>query len=229
MAKIIPGHTESEIRKLFADRYGTELTRGQIGNTKTRLGVKSGTHGGRFAKGCTPHNKGRTWDEMGYSEELRESMLANCFKPGHMPANAKDKPVGYERVTRDGYVEVKIAERPSRPFRNDNFKLKHRLVWEQHNGRPVPPGHHIVFADGDKRNFDPDNLVAVSRSDWAVIANSEIEYSDRETLLAAVDIAQLRRGIYAARCRERNCKRCGEEFKPRFAHQRTCDKCLGRE
>lgn len=229
MARIIPGHTEREIRKLFAERYGIELTEGQINNTKVRLGIKSGTHGGRFEKGHIPYNKGRTWDEMGYSEESRKAMLSTCFKPGNMPANAKDKPVGYERVSKEGYIMVKVADRPSKPFRNDNFKQKHRLVWEQANGRPVPPGHHIVFADGDRRNFDPDNLVAVSRSDWAVIANSEIEYSDRETLLAAVDIAQLRRGIYAARCRERNCRKCGDEFKPRFPNQRTCDKCLGRK
>ena len=229
MRIFIPGHTEQEIRTLFEHRFGITLNSSQIKNIKAKLGVKSGTHGGRFEKGRVPFQKGKTWEEQGRSKESNERSLSTCFKKGNVPHNAKDKPIGYERVNRDGYVEVKIADRPSNPYCNDNFKAKHRLVWEQANGRPVPPSTVIVFADGDKGNFDPDNLVAVPRSAWSLIQREGYQYTDRETLLRAVDIANLRSSIFKARCRKRKCRKCGETFKPRFPHQRTCDECLGRD
>ena len=43
------------------------------------------------------------------------------------------------------------------------------LLWEQRHGRPVPDGHLVLFADGDRRNFDPANLLLVSRAELAVM------------------------------------------------------------
>lgn len=51
--------------------------------------------------------------------------------------------------------------RPSNPFCNDNFVLKHRFLWETANG-PIPKGHKVIFADGDKTNITLDNLIMVS-------------------------------------------------------------------
>lgn len=226
MRSVIPGHTEQQIRDAFQERFGEVLTESQIGNAKRRLGVKSGTTGGRFEKGRVPANKGRTWEEQGISPEAQARSRSTCFKKGGMPHNAKDKPVGYERVSRDGYVEVKVAERPTRSDRNDNFRPKHHLVWEEANGRPVPPSTMIVFANGDKRDFDPANLVAVPRSLWAVISRDRIPYSDRETLEAAMGLARLKSGLHEAQTRERACGACGRTYKPRYERQRTCDACL---
>lgn len=224
----IPGHSEAEIRAAFAERFGTVLDKGQISNAKTRLGVRSGTVGGRFEKGHVPATKGLTWAEYG-TMDGHERSRATCFRKGNLPHNAEGKHVGYERVSKDGYVEVKVAERPSRPDCNDNFRMRHHLVWEEANGRPVPPSTMIVFADGDNRNFDPENLVAVPRRLWAVISHNRIPYADAETLRAAMAVAEARGAVHAARCRPRECASCGAEFSPRFPRQRTCDACLGRE
>lgn len=228
MREYIPGHEEREIREAFARRFGYTLTEGQIANEKVRLGVKSGTCGGRFEKGQPPVNKGKTWDEF-MSPEGQAASRATQFKKGNEPLQGKRVPVGSERVSKDGYVEVKVRRFSERPCTNRCWRMKHALVWEEANGRPVPDGHVIAFADSDKRNFDPDNLVAVPRELWAVIHNENIEYADRRTLLAAVDIARVRRAIYGARCRPRPCKRCGAEFRARYPTQKTCDECLGRE
>lgn len=227
MARIIPGHTEREIRAMFLEEYGIELTEGQIGNTKTRLGIKSGTTGGRFQKGCVPSNKGKKWHEF-RSVESHEKCLKTAFRKGNEPWNGKRKLVGDERVSRDGYIEVKVKRLNDRPSTNKCWRPKHHIIWEQANNQPVPPSTQIVFADGNKRNFNPENIVAVPRQEWSVICHEGLQYNDRETLLAAVDIARLKRGIHKARCRQRNCKRCGAEFNPRYANQRTCDDCLGR-
>ncbi len=227
MRGFVPGHTEPEIRGAFAERFGIVLTESQIGNAKTRLGVRSGTHGGRFEKGGEPANKGRP-----ISEWMSPESIARCaegrFKKGNVPHSAEGKPVGYERVTKDGYTEVKVADRPSRTDRNDNFKMKHWLVWEEAHGEPVPPHTVIVFSDGDKRNFEPSNLVAVPRRLWSIISRQKIPYADPDTLRAAMRVAEARSAISGAMKRPRECGCCGEVFAPRFAHQRTCDSCLGR-
>lgn len=225
MRSIIPGHTEQEIRDAFQERFGEVLTESQIGNAKRRLGIKSGTTGGRFERGHVPANKGKTWDEMGVSPEAQARSRATCFKKGDLPHNAKDKPVGYERVSRDGYVEVKVRDGRQEQA-NENFRPKHHLVWEEANGQPVPPSTMIVFANGNKRDFDPANLVAVPRSLWAVISREGIPYSDRETLETAMSFARLKSGLHEAQTRERACGACGRTYKPRYQHQRTCDACL---
>ena len=107
--------------------------------------------------------------------------------------------------------------------------MKHHIVWEQANGEPVPPHAMIVFADHDRRNFDPGNLVAVPRGLWAAICHEGIPYHDRESLIVAMDIARLKGGVFEAQMRPRACRKCGQEFKPRYIRQRTCDRCLERK
>lgn len=222
----IPGHTEREIADAFEERFGRRLKDYQIGNRKTALGVTSGTTGGRFVKGQAAHNKGRSWDEQGISPESQARSRSTCFKKGNVPHNAKDKPVGYERVNRDGYTEVKVADRPSSPDCNDNFRMKHHLIWEEANGQPVPPSTMIVFADRDKRNFDPQNLVAVPRGLWATISKRGIPYYDRESLEAAMALARLDQAAFDRKLTERGCVTCGKTFKPRYPRQRNCDGCI---
>lgn len=143
-----------------------------------------------------------------------------------MPRNGY-QPIGTERVeARDGYVYVKIAERKIDPkSAHDNWKPKHHLVWEQHNG-PIPPSTQIVFADHDKRNFDPCNLVAVPRNLWATISRDGISYCDAESLRTAMNIAKLKNIKSEIQKKPRPCVKCGCEFKPRFARQRKCDECI---
>jgi hypothetical protein len=223
----VPGHTESEISAEHERIYGTPLTRGQVKSMKGNLGVRSGTHGGRFEKGHESWNKGKTWDEI-MPTESQERSRRTCFAKGNMPHNAEGKPLGCERVDCDGYTWVKVAERPSRPDCNDNWKQKSWLVWEEANGRPVPPDTNIVFANGDKSDFRPENLVAVPRALWAVIARNGWGFHDAPSLRSCMLLAELKAKINAAELSPRECRRCGAEFAPRNKGQRTCDACLGR-
>ncbi len=226
LREFIPGHMQNEIISEFQKRFDITLTKSILGNLKRKLGVKSGTHGGRFKPGQVPLNKGKTWDELGIDKATQDKMRQTSFKKGSIPANAKDKPVGYERVNVDGYTEVKVANSPSKHGGSDNFRLKHHLVWEEANGRPVPPMTVIVFADHDKTNFNPNNLVAVPREYWIVISARGIQYYNRESLEQALMIAKVERGIRKRRCDPRKCSSCGHVFTPRYPHQKTCDSCI---
>lgn len=191
----VPGHTEREISAEHERIWGFSLTEGQIGNAKTKLGVRSGTRGGQFRKGQEPPNKGLTWDEMGFTDEQRERMIATQFRKGNRPHNS-----GHlldERVTKDGYVQVKVDPRNAKnPM--GYWIGKGQFVWMQANGRDWPDGHRCVFADGNNRNFDPDNIVAVPNDLYPIVqgaVRNQMGYHDRETLEVAITSARLTRAV----------------------------------
>lgn len=111
----------------------------------------------RFPKGHVPANKGKKMPEDVY-EKARKTM----FRKGNVPAN--HKPVGYERINVDGYVEVKVAE-------PNKFRLKHRIVWEENFGT-IPSGYNVQFRDKNQQNLNPDNLYLISRSEQLKKENS---------------------------------------------------------
>lgn len=222
-----PGHDIYEIIDEFERLHGIRLSVYAMKNAKQRYGARSGTNAGQFQKGGTPANKDKTWDEMGLSEQAKANCRRTQFKKGDIPHNAVDIPVGSERVDVEGYTLVKVAEHCT-PGKNDNWRLKHNVAWEEANGRPIPEGHMVVFADHDKSNMDPDNLVLVPRSLWAIITHGRYAYWDRESLETAMNIARLVSARYKAQRRPRPCRKCGAAFEPRYPNQRTCDACLGR-
>jgi hypothetical protein len=121
-------------------------------------------------------------------------------------------PVGFERESKDGYLVIKVAEEATVPMSKDNWRLKHVWLWEQDNG-PLPEGHMVMFADGDRRNFAKDNLVAVPTRLMAVMNNVGVEWHDRESLLAAVAIAEMHvERTRIERQRPRVCKCCGKPY-----------------
>ena len=224
----IPGRTEREIGDAFEREFGIRLTRAQVKNAKVRLGARSGTHGGRFEPGHAPANKGRPIAEWMPADAI-ERCRAGQFKPGQIPHNARDLPIGSERVSRDGYVEVKVREHSPVPCSNKCWVMKQRLVWEEANGRRLKPGEVVLFCDGDRTNLDPENLVAVTQAENIGLYRIGRPYADRETLMGALKIVRLQSEIAKAEMRPRRCRACGEEFVPRFKRQRRCDRCLGRE
>lgn len=196
---VVPGRSEAEISDLFEARFGIRLSSPKIGNRKTHLGIKSETIGGRFEKGLTPFNKGKTWVELGMTPEKCANMLATCYKAGNEPVNGEKVPVGTERITKDGYVQVKVKRFSDKPGANNCWKMKHHIAWEDASGRSVPPSSVIVFADRDKHNFSADNLVCIPRSLWAIISHESIGYYDRESLGVAISVAKIKQAASKAK------------------------------
>lgn len=101
----------------------------------------------RFQPGMTPWNLGKT----GYM-----GANATSFSKGQMPHN--HRPIGSERISKDGYRERKVAE-PKR------WKAVHVLVWEAKRGR-VKRGHIVAFKVGaDKLNPCLANLETITRAE----------------------------------------------------------------
>jgi hypothetical protein len=152
----IAGRSYAELAELFNRRLGLPVTAEQMRRTASRYGLSNG-RGGRFKPGQTPFNKGK----KGYYSPGSEK---GWFRPGHKPWTYK--PVGTERINGDGYVDVRIRNPTGKCWKN--WKAKHRIIWEKARGK-IPRGHVVIFADGDKRNFAPDNLLMISQKELGVM------------------------------------------------------------
>ena len=231
LAEIAHGRGYAEIRDIMTAEFGDHFGGKRIPSALKRYGIKTGRTG-RFEKGQEPANKGRPWAEW-MSAEGAQASRRTQFKAGqvHGYAAIREQPIGAERVDEDGYVWVKVAdglqERP-----NCNFRPKHHVVYEQHHG-PIPEGHNVVFADRDKGNFDPSNLVAVPKSLMAVVNRAGLDYWDVESLNLAVARAELMHAVREkAPYVPRVCAVCGREFVPCERYRKytnmpkTCPSCL---
>ena len=150
----IPGHTYKEIVEAYNKKFDEPITisrvKGYMANHKIRNGLT-----GQFKKGHVPANKGTHPPTVGRMGETQ-------FKKGGLPHNTKA--IGYERLSKDGYIEVKIAMRPSDTPTGKNFVPKHRLIWESAYG-PIPKECNVIFLDGDKTNCVLDNLALVTKAE----------------------------------------------------------------
>ena len=165
-------NTEKDLHRMFNERFGLNVTLNAIENLKHKTGAKSGLVGGQFKKGSIPPNKGKTWDEY-MSKEGQANSRKTTFKKGNIPANRSE--LGQERVDKDGYTMVKIQD----GHLNKNWVLKHRLIFENHFGK-IPDGYNVSFADGNKQNFDINNLILISRAEDAVMNKKKLFFDNSE-------------------------------------------------
>jgi hypothetical protein len=146
-----------EITRRFNEKFGASRTEVAIQIQRCKYGFKTSARN-YWKKGHEPWNKGvRGWSAPG-TERTQ-------FKPGHKPQ--KWVPVGSERITKDGYLQVKVKDIRGGMSRK-GWKSKHTIVWEKHHG-PAPKGHVVIFGDGNNRNFDISNLILVSRAQLAIM------------------------------------------------------------
>ena len=134
-----------DLTKAFNDEFGLSLSVMAIKGTCLRNKIYTGRTG-CFPKGNSSWNTGKT-GFMGAN--------ATSFRKGNIPRN--HKPVGHERITVDGFVEVKTQE-------PNVFELESRIIYQDNFGE-IPKGMIVKFIDGDTMNFDPSNLTLMSRSE----------------------------------------------------------------
>lgn len=157
MVKIL--NEEYSLNINIASLYNFKQTNGLTTKIPWNKGTKGLTKGnsGSFKKGNVPKNKGT----KGLSKPNKTS-----FKKGNIPDNIRE--VGSERITKDGYIEIKVAE-------PNKWNLKHRVVYEKHFGK-IPKGKIIVFLDRNIQNLSIDNLECITKHE-NLIMNKRGYYS----------------------------------------------------
>lgn len=189
-----------ECHDAFVQRFGrTDVSQLHLAALCKRKGWLTGRTG-RFEKGVPSWSAGKKLGTRGRSVETQ-------FKPGQRTgrATALYKPIGTERVTRDGYVERKIHD--GMPLQS-RWRAVHLIRWEEANG-PVPEGYCLKCLDGDKANTAPSNWVAVPRALMPRLAGRwGINYDDapeelKPTLLAIAQLAHQAREARRAKKKDK--------------------------
>jgi hypothetical protein len=158
-------------------KHGTNLTPKQVKTGRKNYRIFSNVTG-RFEKGRVPWNRGIRYIPGGRSAETR-------FKKGHVPVNKR--PVGSESMVKHGYVRIKV-EKPN------TWKLKHRVVWEEHHG-PLPEGHVVTFIDQDRENFDIKNLRLISKAQNAQLNIKNIRGGTKELFEASLMLLDINKAV----------------------------------
>ena len=171
LASIVKGKTYKELVTLMNEKFDYEFSSQQIEGALRRYNLKTGNTG-QFKKYQEPWNKGL----KGYIGANKTS-----FKKGTIPPNYKS--VGSERVTRDGYTEVKIKD-------PNKWELKHRHIYKKHYGE-IPSGYNVIFADKNISNFDIDNLILVSKAEMLMLNREKLIFEDKELTKTGVNIVKL--------------------------------------
>ena len=187
------GRYNQELADLFNQKFNTNITSRTIKSYKANNKLNSGLTG-KFRKGQTPHNKGKKMPK-----EVYEKVKHTMFAKGNVPPN--HRPVGSERISKDGYIEVKVAE-------PNKWRLKQRVVYEETKGK-IPEGCPIIFLDGNKRNFDIDNLRYITRSELLYLncngLNNSNEITETGILMARLDRAKNKK---KQELKDKNVKKC---------------------
>lgn len=170
------GMPHNDTAEAFNAEFGLCQTVGAIRGAMKRYGYYNGRDG-RFKKGNIPGNKGKKID-WAWKSAITQ------FKPGNVPANRRE--IGEERLSKEGYVQVKIDD----GHKNNNWKFKHWLIWERLHG-PIPKGYMVIFIDGDRTNFEPENLMLISRAQNAILNRCKLRAYTRELMETALLVADL--------------------------------------
>lgn len=140
----------------------------------------------RFQKGHVPANKGLR--RPGWAPgRMRETQFKEGVRRG--VAVRLYKPIGTERISKDGYLERKV---------NDGLPLQarwravHLVLWESLHG-PVPAGHAVAFKNGDRTDIRPENLELLHRR--TLMARNTVHNLPKPLASAVLLLGALRRKI----------------------------------
>lgn len=177
-------HTTKELTKLFNEKFKTNQSVKAIG---ARAKVKGWKKDPEFSfktycysKGRVPTNKGKKLEDYLNDEQIK-NVQRTQFKKGHRPHNAR--PIGSERFGKDKYIYVKIGE--------PNIWLpKQVYLYKKYIG-DVPKGYKVIFADGNKYNFELDNLILVSFGELLKLNQYGFYYRDKEATKCGLNMVKI--------------------------------------
>lgn len=173
------GKYSKELAEMFNQQFDTNITAKEIAYFRRNHKLNSGLTG-QFEKGNISHNKGKKQSEY-MTKEALERTKATRFKKGNRPSNYR--PVGSERITKDGYIEVKVAD-------PNKWETKNKIVYKQHFG-DIPKGYKVIYADGNKLNNDINNLILVSNSELLIANRNHLIYNNKELTESGILISKV--------------------------------------
>lgn len=174
------GKSNIDLAKEVSTKFNVNCNNVSISNFKINMkrrhgiSLNTGINAGCYPKGNVPLNKGtKGMFNVGGNR--------TSFKKGNTPINYR--PVGSERINVDGYIEIKIKD-------PNKWDLKHRVVYKQLHG-DIPKGSVIIFADSNKLNLDPDNLIMISQRQNAFINHQLKRSTDKDITATSIMLSEV--------------------------------------
>lgn len=174
--KHVKNRTNAELLELVNKKFGNIFTLTKLKAYKCNHKLFSNLTG-YFPKGYIPFNKGRKMPS-----EVYEKVKATMFQKGNTPHN--HRPLGSERETRDGFIEIKTEE-------PNKWELKHRVIWKQLTGKNIPKDSIITFLDGNTKNFAIDNLACITKNENARLNQNKLRSEYGEITQTNINIIRL--------------------------------------
>lgn len=149
----------SDYHRAFVEVFKRDVALTNLHALRKRKGWKTGRTG-CFVKGQEPLNKGVPCAPG--TGAHHPNAVATRFKKGNRTGRANDnyQAIGTERITQDGYREVKIHD--GMPLQS-RWRLVHLVEWEAVNG-PIPKSQCLKCLDGDRTNTAPSNWQMIPRA-----------------------------------------------------------------
>ena len=174
--KVTPGRHYHEIVEMFNKKFDFQINTKKLKETLKNHRISTGLTG-RFEKGHTPYNKGKKFPGTGNKA---------AFKKGNVPSNRMN--VGEDAISSDGYIKTKIAD-------PNVWEFKHKLIWKEKNG-PIPEGHSVIFADGNRMNLDIDNLLLVSKAELLMLNRRRLISENSEITKTGLNVVKVMNKVY---------------------------------
>lgn len=184
LRKVYPANGLKKTHELFNAKFGYH-TESQLKHRLGKFGIKSNNNS-KYQKGSKPWNKGMDFKKERpdlydmYAENMRKHITEGTGCVYKLP-------VGSESVNSKGYVEIKIAE--------NTWVLKHRYLYEQYHNVKLDNSENVIFLDGNRNNFDKENLYVVSDTIVLRIGKNKGFYKDKDMTLSSIAIAKIKQKI----------------------------------
>lgn len=173
------GISYTKMTEIVNEKFNSKFSVNQVHYQYMKYKLNSGLTG-RFNAGNIPWNKGKNINTWNLSDEKQHNMSIGRYSKGHIPWTVL--PIGSERI-KQGFVYVKV-DHPNK------WKRKQIAVWEKHNGS-VPKGYCVIFIDGDRSNFNLDNLALISKEENLRLNENHWRFTDSELQKAALNVVRL--------------------------------------
>lgn len=173
-----PNLLAPELTAAFNGKFGTHLSIIAVKGTCKRHKFRSSTNG-LYKPGDAAWNKGIKVPRRSVETEFKKGRIPHTYLP-----------IGTEKKRDDHYIWQKIAD-------PNVWRQKHRLIWESIHG-PQPKGTTIIFLDGDRLNFEPENLKLITRRELLQLNCNKYTQAPPELKPTILALSKVEVAIFAA-------------------------------
>lgn len=122
-----------------------------------------------------------------YTRAEISSVNRRYLKTGLRPSypgegSCNKKPLGSERKAHREYIRVKISD--------TEWDFKHRVEYMKYHGE-IPEGYVVIFANGNKKDFSKENLIAIDRNKLKIMNRFNLIKEDIEATKTGTIIADI--------------------------------------